>query len=325
MIGAILRGDSVAAIGAAGVRKAGSPEPIGVGDRVHIGSCTKAMTATMIGTLVDAGKLRWDSTLGEVFPDRAEKLHPDYRAVTLTQLLSHRAGLPANAPWRTLAPLASPTEQRRAILGRMLGEAPGSRPGTAYLYSNLGYALAGLMAEQVSGTPWDRLMRERVFGPLGMASAGFGPPGDPGRVDQPWGHRIVGEESRPVHFDNPPAMGPAGTVHCSVPDWARFAALHLDGKFAATRLVTPATLQALHTPAPGGDYGGGWIICQRPWAGGTALTHSGSNTFWFCTVWLAPARGLGILVAANAAGTEATDAVEDAIGGLIRHEGARRR
>lgn len=325
MIGAIVRGDNLAAIGAVGLRKVGSPEPMKVEDKVHLGSCTKAITATMIGTLVDAGKLRWDSTLGEVFPDRAARMHPGYRAVTLMQMLNHRAGLPADVPTDDLDPGASPTEQRRSLLGRMLGEAPGSRPGTAFLYSNLGYTLAGLMAEQASRTPWDRLIRGRVFEPLGMASAGFGPPATPGRVDQPWGHEIDGEKTRAVHADNPPVLGPAGTVHCSVPDWARFASLHLDGKFGEVRLVTPATLRALQTPPAGGDYAAGWLVCDRSWAGGTALNHAGSNTFWYCAIWLAPARNFGILLATNAAGDAAEAGIEQAIGGLIRYEAIGRR
>ena len=69
---------------------------------------------------------------------------------------------------------------------------PSARPGTS-IYSNVGYALAGLMAEQVTGHSWEDLMRKRVFEPLGMLSAGFGPPGHAGRVDQPWGHQPIGK------------------------------------------------------------------------------------------------------------------------------------
>ena len=64
------------AIGAVGVRKIGSPEPIRVTDQMHLGSNTKAMTATLIGTLVDEGKLAWGSTIRDVFPELAPQLHP---------------------------------------------------------------------------------------------------------------------------------------------------------------------------------------------------------------------------------------------------------
>src|SRR5271165_5038661 len=94
MIGAIVRGDTLANIGAAGIRKIGSAEPMQVLDQVHLGSCTKAMTATLIGTLVDDGLLSWSSMIRDVFPEVASRLHPDFQTATLADLLTHRAGRP---------------------------------------------------------------------------------------------------------------------------------------------------------------------------------------------------------------------------------------
>jgi CubicO group peptidase (beta-lactamase class C family) len=321
MIGAIVRGDRLAAIGASGFRKIGSNETIRPDDRVHLGSCTKAMTATMIGTLVDEQKLSWTSTIGEIFPDQAKSIHPEFRRVTLIHLLSHRAGLPHDAPWWELGWGLPVTQQRRMVLTRMLQGPPKDRPGSKYDYSNVGYVLAGLMAEQVTGTPWEELMRRRLFQPLGMDSAGFGPPGRRGQVVQPWGHRGQGDELRPVLEDNPPVMGPAGTVHCSVPDWAKFASFHLLGTAGGQRLLKPETLRVLHTPEPGEEYVGGWFALERSWAGGRALNHHGSNTTWYCSIWLAMPRDLGFLVATNAGGDQASRACDDAVGELIRIAG----
>ena len=123
----------------------------------------------------------------------------------------------------------TPTQKRWKLLTGGLIDKPASKPGSTYAYSNVGYALAGLMAEQVTGESWETLMRRRLFEPLGMASAGFGSPARPGRVDQPWGHRLFGNKVTPTLRDNDPSMGPAGNIHCSVPDWAKFAALHMPG------------------------------------------------------------------------------------------------
>ncbi len=243
LIGAIFARDRLAAIGAVGVRKIGSSERIRVTDQIHIGSCTKAMTATLIGTLVDERKLSWGSTIAEVFPDQAEQIDADYQKVTVSQLLTHRAGLPANISWfhltgRTL------TEKRLSILGTTLRTPPRHRPGTTYEYSNVGYVLAGLIAETVAGRSWESLMKERLFDPLEMASAGFGSPGRPGADDQPWGHHAVRGEVRPTQQDNVPAFGPAGTVHCTMSDWSRFAALHLAAARGKPRLLHAATFRA---------------------------------------------------------------------------------
>ena len=82
--------------GVAGVRTRGKPDKIAAADRFHIGSDTKAMTAMLCGILVDEGKLKWDQTLGETFPELKKSMHPQYQAVTLEQLLTNRGGAPGD-------------------------------------------------------------------------------------------------------------------------------------------------------------------------------------------------------------------------------------
>jgi CubicO group peptidase (beta-lactamase class C family) len=317
LIGAILIGNRIAASGAIGIRKIGSAQPIKFNDQMHIGSCTKAMTATMIGSLVEDGKLSWKSNFRTLFPEIADQLHPQFQEVTLSQLLTHRAGLPPDGPWWSL-PGATSTENRHALLLSMSERAPLSRPGSTYVYSNVGYALAGLMAERVSGQSWETLMQRRLFDPLGMASAGFGTPGERGVVTQPWGHHQDGKNIKPTQQDNAPAMGPAATVHCSVPDWAKFAALHLAGERGDSEVLKPATLKTLHIPPPSCDYAGGWLVADRSWAGGATLNHAGSNTSWYATIWLAPARNFAILVAINQGDKQAEQASDRAASALVR-------
>ncbi len=318
MIGGIVQGVTLARIGAAGVRKLGSAAPMQVQDQVHIGSCTKAMTATLLGTVVDDSLLNWSSTIRDVFPEEASRLHPDFQTATLAHLLTHRAGLPHDASWWRLPGLTT-TDQRRAALLSLLSKPPLNKPGTVYAYSNAGYVLAGLMAEEVTGQPWEELMQQRLFEPLGMKSAGFGPPGQSSssRIDQPWGHRDNHGRLEAVQGDNAPCMGPAGTVHCSVPDWGKFASLHLRAAEGKPRLLKPESFRTLHTPPPGSDYAGGWLVLERPWAHGLALNHSGSNTYWYANVWIAPAVDFATMVVTNQAGSAAESASENATRELI--------
>ena len=323
LVGAILKGPSVVSIAATGVRKAGEDDPLRPTDQIHLGSCTKAMTATLIGTLYEEGLLSAGSTLGRVFPEYADRLHPDFRDATLSHLLTHRAGLPHDADWWNL-PGRTATEKRYAALVDLCSVAPRSYPGRKYEYSNAGYVLAGLMAEHVTGASWEDLMRARVFEPLYLYSAGFGPPGLDGssRENQPYGHQWSLGRPRPIRHDNPPVMGPAGTVHCSMVDWAKFAVAHLRGERPGAKLLQPSTYRDLHTAAPGTDYAGGWLVLDRPWAGGDALNHAGSNTMWYANAWLAPRRDFGILVATNIGGDQAAKAADEAVGALLGHYGA---
>jgi CubicO group peptidase (beta-lactamase class C family) len=326
MVVAIIEGDRVVALGACGVRERGKPDKIAIEDRFHLGSCTKSMTATLAAILVEEKKIGWGTTLAEVFPELAATMHPDWRAVTLEQLLSHRGGAPANLDaeglWDRLWDMeASPPEQRRTLLEGVLRRPPEAPPGTKFIYSNAGVAIAGVMLETVMKKPWEELMRERLFAPLGMTSAGFGAPGTREAIDQPRGHRADGTAVEPgPGSDNPAAIGPAGTVHCSIGDWAKYVASHLTGELGGSPLISAASFAKLHAPAEGPEpkYALGWGIAERDWAGGRALTHRGSNTMWLATVWIAPQKNFALLVCTNQGGPAAEQANEDALGALIR-------
>jgi CubicO group peptidase (beta-lactamase class C family) len=318
MIGAIINGDRIVAIGAAGVRKDGEPDRMQVGDVVHIGSCTKAMTATLIAGLVEQKKLKWDSTILSVFPDLKETIHADYAKVTLTDLLNHRAGLPRAAPWGKLGADKSPTEQRLEAIKLVLHDPPPTKPGTKFQYSNLGYVVAGRMAEQVTGSSWEDLMRKKLFEPLGMKSAGFGPPGTKGKIDQPWGHYVDKDGRHAAQIDNPAVLGPAGTVHCSLSDWAKFAVLHMRGDQGKARLLKADTFQLLHTPPGEGKYAFGFMVADTP-PKGQAFWHGGSNRGWFAVITLYPESGLAVLVATNQGDPKANKAALEATQALARH------
>jgi CubicO group peptidase (beta-lactamase class C family) len=302
---AVVRNGETVALGVAGVRTRGKPDKIAAGDHFHIGSDTKAMTAMLCGILVDEGKLKWDQTLGRTFPELKRSMHPQYQAVTLEQLLTNRGGAPGQLEkdvlWVKLSQYrGTPASARRLLLQGVTSKRPDASPGEKYIYSNAGFSIAGHMAEMVARKSWEDLMREKIFRPLGMTTAGFGAPGTRAKNDQPRGHKADGSPVQPgPGADNPVAIGPAGTVHCSIGDWAKFAAANLPS--AKTKLVKPETFEKLHTPAEGEPkYAMGWIIANRqPWAGGPALTHSGSNTMWSAVAWLAPAKDFAVLVACN--------------------------
>lgn len=333
----VLSGDRVIAQGAAGTRKAGSTRPITIQDKFHLGSDTKAMTATLLAMLVEEGRLKWDTTVGEIFTGLADPMDPAWRNVTLRQLLTHRAGAPhdldADGLWgRLWQRQGTPTQQRLQLVRGVVARPPVNPPGTVYLYSNAGYAIAGAMAEVVTGQPWETLIQERLFQPLGITTAGFGAPGTRDALDQPLGHTAAGQPV-PVgpQADNPPAIGPAGTVHMALPDWARFIALHLRGDPAnpqrQVRLLKPESFAGLHEPAagPGEKYAAGWLVVERGWAKGPgagdrglALNHAGSNTMWFCVTWLAPERDFAVLIACNRGGDAAAKACDQVAGALIK-------
>lgn len=320
MAAAVVTSAGIKFVGAVGVRKRGTDIPVGLDDFWHLGSDGKAMTSTLIARLVEQGKLRWNSTLSEIFPDLASNMNPEFRNVTVLELLCHRAGLPANADWNRYRGKDSKVERLR-VTRRELAKAPRYPPGSRFEYSNLGYVIAGATVEKITGQSWENAISRDVFQPLRMNSAGFGGTGTPGVIDQPWPHFASGAPApqNGPDMDNPPVMGPAGRIHCSIQDWGRFIQDQLRGaRGEPGTLLKPESYQTLQTPALGGDYALGWGVVQRNWAGGKALAHVGDNTMNCADAWVAPKRDFAILVCVNQGGDKAFDAADDAVGAMIQ-------
>ena len=142
---AVVKDGKIVASGAVGVRAHGSAVKVTIGDRFHLGSDTKAMTATLAGMMVDEGKLQWTSTIGDVLGAELPGLNRRLAAVTLEQLLSHTSGIPSDTnailklyyspdAFHYNLPRAAPAPAVRLEIPRA-----GDAAGSAFHYANLGY------------------------------------------------------------------------------------------------------------------------------------------------------------------------------------------
>lgn len=294
-----------------GQRKVGDTTLVTAADLWHIGSITKSFTALLVGRFVERGDLAWTTTLRELIGDRAGA----YGEVTLAHLLSHRAGLAAAPAPALVGPLMGSSEpvaaQRNRLLTEVLKVPPNAAPGVAFLYSNLGYVVVGAVLEERSGKSWEELVRDEVLVPLGLASAGQGAPGVSGAVSQPRGHRggTVPLEPGLPFADNLPYLGPAGRLHMSITDLARWGQAHLDGARGRDGLVRAGTFDRLHTPDAGQSYAMGWV--SQTTDGRRVIWHNGSNTLWYAIVAFDPAADRGVVVVTNG-GIAAARAVDAA-------------
>jgi D-alanyl-D-alanine carboxypeptidase len=302
---AVLTPDGMKALGVTGFRRFGDPTPACMDDAFMLASNTKAMTAVVLGKLVEQGRLQWTTTIGEVFSDVAGR-NPAYDHVTLEQILSHRGGFsrePTTVSTGQLRALpGSMHEQREQYARIVLAEPPVNTPGTAAVYSNTGYTIAGLMGERRTGQAWEDLLNQIVFQPLGMVRAGFGPMATLGHVDGLWAHHMRGSPV-PIPPDgnsiNPIFRTPAGNVHLPLASWGRLISEELRSFEGHGALLTQATYDHLHAPTFGGTYAFGWKVVQRNWTGGNAYTHTGTDSRNFSLAWLVPRHRVGIVVATN--------------------------
>lgn len=328
LVAAVVVDGKIVMSNAVGFRKFGGPEKVTVDDEFHLGSVTKSMTATVAAMLVEQGKISWTTTIGEAFPELKSDIHPDYLGVTLEQLLSQRSGAPGTPPadlWRKAwAANGTAAEQRLAFIKGILARKPEAKPGTKFIYSNQGYTIAGVMLEKSTGKTWEDLLRSMLFEPLGMTTAGFGAPASLNKIDQPWGHAkkmFAGCEPVPPGpgADNPLAISPAGAVHCSVGDLAKYAAFHMAGERGGSKLLKAESFKKLHTAvADNDDYALGWMVLNRPWANGRTLMHNGSNTMFYVVVWMAPEKNCAVIVASNIGVDQAFEGCDEVAVKLIK-------
>ena len=135
-----------------------------------------------------------------------------------------------------------------------------------------------------------------------------------------WGHVVRDGVTEPVRIDNPPPLGPAGRVHVTIGEWSRFAlAFTADGDNTdRDRLgVSPRDWARLLEPRDSGNYAGGWGLHDRAWGGGRVLSHSGSNTTWYCVAWVAPGRDFCLLGATNTGAPAAGKACDEAVSACL--------
>lgn len=298
----ILRDGAVAAQAVQGVRQLGARAPVSADDVWLIGSTGKVMTVALIARLVERGVLSWDAPLETMLPDMAASMRPEYRKVTLVQLLSHRAGFPRDLRnEKTMAKFlndARPTgQQRLSYVAEALTDKPEAAAGT-FSYSNAGFIVATAIAERAGRESYEELMRWEVFQPLGMHSTGFGNTGK----GQNRGHQRGKPMLKMVKLDDgAPAMyAPAGFLHMSLGDWAKFNLDQLAGAKGKGKLLSPASYRLMQTAQPGGPAGLDWGV-QESIAGrqGPVLVHQGSDGNWLAIAVLFPEQGTGALMVAN--------------------------
>lgn len=303
-VGAVLlRDGAVTAQAVQGVRQAGVKGAVTPDDVWLIGSTGKVMTVAMIARLVERGVLSWDAPLETMLPDMAASMRPEYRKVTLAQLLSHRAGFARDLRnVRTMTSFlndARPNAQQRlSYVAAALMDKPEAAAGT-FSYSNAGFIIATAIAERATRESYEELMRWEVFQPLGMANTGFGNT----RKGQTRGHQRGKPMLRMVKLDDgAPAMyAPAGFLHMSLGDWARFNLDQLAGAKGKGKLLSPASYRLMQTAQPGSPAGLDWGV-QESIAGrkGPVLVHQGSDGNWLAIAVLFPEQGSGALMVANA-------------------------
>lgn len=304
--------------GVVGVRADGFPDPATLDDTWLIGSLTMSMTATLAGVLVEQGVIGWDTTIGEVFPELVGSIDSYYVTVSLEELLSHMAALPADFVTPMFAALYDSTDplpvQRRAWIEEILVQEPGVVG--QYSYSNGGYIVAAAMMEAVTGESFEALAQTEIFDPLGMSGAGFGPAWSEADATQPHGHAAPYTAYDPYEPERfPAAANPAIGAHVTFQDYSAYLMAHIEGHNGTDGIVSAETYQKLHrrvTPT-GISYALGWGAVLRGWSPGRVLEHGGATGGFNALVWVAPDIELALFAVTNTLAERTPAAIDNTL------------
>jgi len=299
---AVVQNGEVAVLSAYGLRDVEADLKVTTDTQFTICSITKSFTATGLALLMDERRLDWKKPVRDYIPEF--RLHDAVATdrVTVRDLLCHHSGVPRH-DWIHMPDDLSAVKMLAAM--RYLEPSDDIR-GT-HQYSNLGYLVAGIVTERVSGQSWTEFTRARLTDKLRMnvtftaedlattadAAVPYAMDGDTRLRAKLWPIRVTA----------------AGGINTSIASFVNWLRLHLDkGEFEGQRLLSPNLIQQLQTPrvhvaasefAEYGDVHYGLGFRSHFYRGERVVWHSGGHIGWSTLMTMLPDRRVGVAVFTN--------------------------
>jgi CubicO group peptidase (beta-lactamase class C family) len=297
-----------------GVHDLHSKAKIDAHSNFRLASFTKQFTAMAVMLLVHDGKMRYDETLTEIFPD-----FPAYgKPITIRNLLNHTSGLPdyedlMDAEEKAKGAIWTREKQIQdaEVLELLKKEKNGKfAPGTSWSYSNSGYVVLGLIVAKVSGHTYGEFLRARIFTPLKMNHTIVFEKGKNEVANRAFGHSKENDALKESDQSATSATLGDGGIYSNLEDLAKWDDALRNHTLLSEKEFLPAlTPEKLadgsepHWPEEPNDdnlhpgksvaYGLGWFL--DPYQGRQRMWHTGS-TMGFRTVIERFTDGSGLTV-----------------------------
>lgn len=277
--------------------------PVRADTLFQIGSITKLFTTTLVMLLVEEGKLALDTPIVTYLPELKLADADAQSRITLRMLLSHSSGFYGDF----FDDFGMGDDALRAYIAKLDTLEQQTPPGQSWAYNNAGFCLAGAIIERVTGASYEKVMRERVFAPLGMTRSFFfaheaiAYPNAVGHTQKtPRGDEHEAARLYPL----PRAVNAAGGIISTVDDLLTFAQFQLDGGVTrdGTRLLSEETIRALWQPQIKAanfaeEYGIGWETAEVD--GVRLIGHGGSTNGFNARLTIIPERRYAIAILTN--------------------------
>lgn len=250
--------------------------------KFRLGSITKQFTATLILQLVEQGKIELDRKISDYLPEYRKDIGDK---VSIHQLLNHTSGIPSYTGLPGFFQDVSRNPYKvDAFVKKYASNDLEFEPGSKYSYNNSGYFLLGAIVEKVTGKPYEQVLKEKIFDPLGMKNTGYD------HHDTIIENRASGYQKTADGYTNAPYLDmsipyAAGSMYSTVDD------LYLwDQGLYTDRVLSAATKELMYKPTLS-DYGYGWVITKTSFDEKIpVITHGGGINGFNTTIVRFPAQ-----------------------------------
>jgi CubicO group peptidase (beta-lactamase class C family) len=260
---AVVSSDSIFEIQTLGVQRVNSKFKANINDKFRIGSNTKTVTSYISAVLVKQGKIQWDTKFFDLYPELKAQSNSAYYDFTLQDFLTFRANL-IKWSYDNGTPIkkeikGNNQQQRYEFVSWILQQNPITEKQTTY-WSNPSYVAVGLMLEKATGKNYETLVHE-LGKELGI-EFGFGQPNLNDR-NQPWGHDENLELEKPYLNYKLNWLSSAGNINVSLPDYAKFIQLQLQGLWGKSKVLTAEEFEYMHFGLPEFSFGWKWYVDEN--------------------------------------------------------------
>ncbi len=298
---AIVKDDKVILATGLGYKDLKNKKPVSADTLFAIGSCSKAFTSMLMAMAVDEDKVKWTDNPNKYLP-YFRMQDPDTNAkITINDILSHRTGLPRT----DLILVGGESLTPEDMIYSVTRAKPTGKLGEKWQYQNIMFVAAGEIEHTVYGKPWQQLVKERIFDPLGMVRTNTSVPETLKDADHSLGYDASpAMHELPMRAIDPAA--PAGAINSSANEMSQWVRYLLDGGVVnGKRLVRQESFDEIFKPHQTiiGDtkYGYGWML--HAWHGHKLIEHGGNIDGFNAQVALMPDQHLGFVMLTNVSGS----------------------
>jgi CubicO group peptidase (beta-lactamase class C family) len=286
-----------------GVKDANGTDPVAPSTIFQIGSCSKAFGAALLATQVDEGKLKWDDKVIDYLPEF--RMYDPWitREFTITDMLSHRSGLPDHFGDAMQVMKYNRSQMIKAL--RYAKPVTGFR--SAYAYQNLEYIAAGNLTEKLTDKAWNESIKEKIFVPLEMSNSSADLRSFLRSKDKAFLHRKLNGTIQAIpldwkYMDCIYQSGPAGAINSNVYDMSKWVIMQMNnGTYKGSQIISENNTKYMETPktimAPGGYYCLGWTYKEsKPYP---IINHDGGTIGHGSAIYFVPQAKVGIVILSN--------------------------